>query len=78
LEVLEKFSPEQRRDPHVAVYAALLYDDQNLRDLANQNLALAQAGQLFPEEEQLLREIVLRRQNAAPSSDEASTSPTPR
>jgi len=78
LEVLEKFSPEQRRDPHVAVYAALLYDDQNLRDLADQYLALAQADQLFPEEKQLLREILLRRQNAAPSSDEASTSPTPR
>jgi predicted Zn-dependent protease len=78
LEVLEKLSPEQLRDPHVAVYAALLYDDHNLRAAADQFLALAPPNQLFPEEKQLLREVALRRQNAAPSPDEASTSPAPR
>jgi predicted Zn-dependent protease len=78
LEVLQKLSAEQLRDPHVAVYAALLYDGQNLREAADQYLALARTDQLFPEEKQLLREIALRRENPAPSPNEASTSPTPR
>ena len=78
LQVLEKLSPEQLRDPHLAVYAALLYDDQNLREAADQYLALAAAEALFPEEKQLLREIALRRQNAASSPNKAATSPTPR
>jgi predicted Zn-dependent protease len=77
LEVLEKLSPEQLRDPHVAVYAALLYDEQNMREVADQYLAFARAADLFPEEKQLLREIALRRQNAVLSPNEASTSPTP-
>ncbi len=78
LQVLQKLSPEELRDPHVAVYAALLYDDENQLEAANQYLAIARAGRIFPEEKQLLQEIANRRQNAAPSPNEASPSPTPR
>ncbi len=65
--VLKKLSPDQLRDPHAAVYAALLFDDDNQIETANQYIAIAKAGSIFPEEKQLLDEIVTRRQNAAPT-----------
>jgi hypothetical protein len=67
IEVLKKLPPDQLNDPHAAVYAALLFDDANQLELANKYLALARAGDIFPEEKQLLDEITTRRQNAAPS-----------
>jgi Tetratricopeptide repeat len=72
--VLEKLPPDQLNDPHVAVYAALLYDDENQLDTANKYIALAHNGPIFPEEMQLLEEIKTRRQNA-PSSPTPSSSP---
>ncbi|MEO6871415.1 MAG: hypothetical protein ABI233_04250 [Chthoniobacterales bacterium] len=79
LEVLKKLPPEQLRDPHAAVYAALLLDDDNQTAAADEYIKLARAGHLFPEEKQLLEEIVTRRQNATPSPapNEPSPSPTP-
>ncbi len=73
--ILEKLPPNQLDDPHAAVYAALLYDDENQLDAANKYIALARAGHIFPEEKQLLEEITTRRQNAAPS---LTPSPSPR
>ncbi|HEY1583621.1 MAG TPA: hypothetical protein VGF73_11045, partial [Chthoniobacterales bacterium] len=35
IEILKKLSPDQLRDPHAAVYAALLYDDENQVETAN-------------------------------------------
>jgi thioredoxin-like negative regulator of GroEL len=72
LEVLEKLSPDQLRDPHAAVYAALLYDDDDQVEAANQYIALAKAGPIFPEEKQLLEEINTRRRKAS-----ASPAPAP-
>jgi hypothetical protein len=74
ISILEKLSPDQLNDPHVAVYAALLYDDATQLDAANNYIALARGGTIFPEEKQLLDEITTRRQNAAPSS---TPSPSP-
>jgi predicted Zn-dependent protease len=76
ISILEKLSPDQLNDPHVAVYAALLYDDATQLDAANNYIALARNGTIFPEEKQLLEEITTRRQNAAPSST-PSPSPSP-
>jgi len=76
--VLNKIPPEQLRDSHTAVYAALLLDDDNQIDAANQYAAIARADHLFPEEKQLLEEITTRRQGASPTPSPAEASPTPR
>ncbi len=65
--VLNRLPPDQLRDPHVAVYAALLFDDDNQIATANQFVAIARADHLFPEEKQLLGEIATRRLGASPS-----------
>lgn len=82
LEVLKKLPPEQLRDPHAAVYAALLLDDDNQVAAADEYIKLARAASLFPEEKQLLEDIATRRQNATPSptpapSSTAAPSPMP-
>lgn len=75
IRILEQLPTDQLNDPHAAVYAALLYDDENQLSTADKYLALARAGSIFPEEKQLLEEIALRRQNAAfPSSPSPSPS----
>lgn len=68
LEILRKLPPEELREPHAAVYAALLFDDENQVDLANQYIGFAKAGSLYPEEKQLLDEIASRRQSLASPS----------
>ena len=78
LEVLQKLSPDQLRDPHAAVYAALLYDDDNQVEAANRYIAFAKAGPIFPEEKQLLEKINTRRRKASASpapTSSPSTSP---
>ncbi len=67
LEVLRKLPPAQLRDPHAAVYAALLLDDDNQTAAADEYVKLAHAGKLYPEEKQLLEEIVTRRQGVTPT-----------
>ena len=79
LEILQKLSPDQLRDPHAAVYAALLYDDENQVEAANQYIAIAKSEPIFPEEKQLLTEINTRRQKAGASpAPSPSPSPSPR
>jgi predicted Zn-dependent protease len=75
--ILTKIPPDQLRDPHAAVYAALLFDDDNQVETANKYIAIARAGPIFPEEKQLLAEIATRRQGASPSPNELSPSPSP-
>jgi lipopolysaccharide biosynthesis regulator YciM len=77
VEILKKLPPDQLNDPHAAVYAALLFDDANQLDLANKYIAIARAGDIFPEEKQLLEEIATRRQNAGALPNEPSPSPPP-
>ena len=74
IKILETLPPDQLNDPHAAVYAALLYDDENQLDAANKYIALARDGPIFPEEKQLLEEIATRRKNAA---DSLTPSPSP-
>jgi hypothetical protein len=74
IKILETLPPDQLNDPHTAVYAALLYDDENQLDAANNYIAMARNGPIFPEEKQLLEEITTRRKNAA---DSLTPSPSP-
>lgn len=67
LDVLKKLSPDQLKDPHAAVYAALLLDDDNQLAAADDYSKLAKAGHLFPEEKRLLDDITTRRQSVAPT-----------
>jgi hypothetical protein len=74
IKILETLSPGPLNDPHTAVYAALLYDDENQLDAADKYIAIARTGPIFPEEKQLLEEIATRRKNAA---DSLTPSPSP-
>ncbi len=76
--VLKRLPPDQLNDPHAAVYAALLYDDDNQPERANQYIALARAGAIYPEEKLLLEEIATRRQNAGAPNESPSPSLAPR
>ena len=76
--VLNKLPPDQLRDPHNAVYAALILDDDNQVEAANQYVSIARAGHLFPEEKQLLEEIAGGHQGVSPTASPAEPSPTPR
>lgn len=76
--VLNKIPADQLRDPHAAVYAAVLLDDDNQIDAANQYAAIARADHLFPEEKQLLEEIATRRQGGTVTPSPAEAPPTPR
>lgn len=81
LEVLKKLPPDQLRDPHAAVYAALILDDDNQVAAADEYIKLAKPAHLYPEEKRLLEDIVARRQSAAASASPTATpsaSPTPR
>ncbi len=78
VDVLKKVPPDQLKDPHAAVYAALLLDDDNQIAAADEYIKLAKAGHLFPEEKRLLEEIATRRQSATPTpSPSASADPSP-
>ncbi|CAN5498343.1 hypothetical protein BH20VER3_BH20VER3_21690 [soil metagenome] len=78
ISILEKLPPDQLQDPHAAVFAALIFDDNNQTDLANRYLTIARTGPIFPEEKQLLEEIDRRPQIAGPASTDPSPSPKPR
>ena len=77
--ILKKIPLEQLHDPHAAVYASLLFDDDNQLEAANQYIAIARGGPIFPEEKQLLEEITTRRQGAtpSPSPNESASSKSP-
>ena len=50
-------------------------DDDNQIEAANQYIAIARAGPIFPEEKQLLEEIATRRQDASPSPSSNEAAP---
>ncbi|CAN5492306.1 hypothetical protein BH18VER1_BH18VER1_04140 [soil metagenome] len=80
LEVLKRLPPDDLNDPHAAVYAATLYIDENLLDLARPYIAEAQKGQLFPEEKKLLEETVAKAAAMAaapPAAPPENSSPIP-
>jgi Tfp pilus assembly protein PilF len=66
IEIIKKLPPEDVRDPHAAVYAAILFLDENQVDDAQEYIAAARAGLIFPEEKKLLEEAIAKASAAAP------------
>ena len=67
--IMKKLPPEGVRDSHAAVYAALLLLDENNAPAAQEYIALAQAGPIFPEEKKLLDEALTKaRSTPAPAT----------
>jgi len=78
VEIMKKLPAEGLHDPHAAVYAAVLLLDENQIAAAQEYLAAAQAGLIFPEEKKLLDEAIAKTNAAAPSATSApSPTPTP-
>ncbi|HKP01742.1 MAG TPA: tetratricopeptide repeat protein [Chthoniobacterales bacterium] len=76
VEIMKKLPPEGVHDPHAAVYAAVLLLDENQVAAAQEYIAAAQAGPIFPEEKKLLEEAVAKA-SAATANPTATPSPTP-
>jgi hypothetical protein len=75
IEIMKKLPAEGLHDPHAAVYAAVLLLDETQIEAAQEYIAAAQAGPIFPEEEKLLDEAIAKAGAAAPRST-ATPSPT--
>lgn len=58
IEIMKKLPAEGLHDPHAAVYAAVLLLDENQVAAAQEYIATAQAGPIFPEEKKLLDEAI--------------------
>jgi hypothetical protein len=71
IEIMKKLPAEGLHDPHAAVYAAVLLLDENQVAAAQEYIATAQAGPIFPEEKKLLDEAIEKAGVPNPS-------PTPR
>jgi hypothetical protein len=54
VQIVESLSPEQLHDPHAAVYVALLLAQAGKIEAANNYIAIADDGKIYPEEEKLL------------------------
>jgi predicted Zn-dependent protease len=74
--VLQGLPPDQLKDAHAAVYAALLFAEANASEAVNEYIAAADDDQIYPEERQLLDEAKtkLAATSATPSP---ALSPTP-
>jgi predicted Zn-dependent protease len=78
IEIMKKLPAAELRDPHAAVYMAVLLLDENQVAAAREYLAVAEASPIFPEERKLLEEAIAKAKPAAPSPTPASSSkPTP-
>jgi hypothetical protein len=75
IEIMKKLPAEGLHDPHAAVYAAVLLLDENQIAAAQEYLAAAQAGPIFPEEKKLLNEAIAKT-NATVPSPTSAPSPT--
>src|SRR5438067_6593768 len=71
IEIMKKLPPDGLHDPHAAVYAAVLLLDENQVAAAQEYIAAAQAGPIFPEEKKLLDEAIAKATPASPSPSPA-------
>jgi predicted Zn-dependent protease len=74
IEIIKKLPLEGVHDPHAAVFAAILFLDDNRNADAQEYIAAARSGPIFPEEKKLLEEAVAKAKAAAPSP---TTTPLP-
>ncbi len=83
LAIVQNLPPDQLHDQHAAVYVALLLAEASQLDGAQEYIAAAENGKIYPEEKKLLDEAKtkLAAASATPSSAISSTpaelSPTP-
>ena len=76
IEIIKKLPLEGVHDPHAAVFAAILFLDDNRIADAQEYIAAARSGPIFPEEKKLLEEAIAKANAAAPSPTPILT-PTP-
>ena len=76
IEIMKKLPAEGLHDPHAAVYAAVLLIDEKQIEDAQEYIAAAQGGPIFPEERKLLDEAIAKANAAAPGST-VTPSPSP-
>lgn len=67
IEVMRKLPAEKLRDPHAAIYFAVLLLDENQVAAAREYLVVAEKGPIFPEEKKLLEEAMLKANPANPT-----------
>jgi predicted Zn-dependent protease len=67
IEIMKNLPAEGLRDPHAAVYAAILLLDENDAAGAREYILAAQAGPIYPEEKKLLDEAVAKSKAATPT-----------
>lgn len=75
IEIIKKLPPEGVSDPHAAVYAAILFLDDNQTAAAQEYIAAARAGPIFPEEKKLLEEALAKASSAAPGPNPTPSPP---
>ncbi|PYJ91608.1 MAG: hypothetical protein DME71_01800 [Verrucomicrobia bacterium] len=81
--IVENLPPEQLHDPHAAIYVALLLAEASQIGAANNYIAIAEDGKIYPEEEKLLDEAKTKLATASSTSPPARSpvpaelSPTP-
>ncbi|HZR77589.1 MAG TPA: tetratricopeptide repeat protein [Chthoniobacterales bacterium] len=66
-QILEKLPPETLRDPHNAVYAAILQLDLNQPEKAKEFIQIAKRGPVYAEEKRLLEDEVSKATGASPT-----------
>jgi lipopolysaccharide biosynthesis regulator YciM len=83
LAIIQNLPPDQLHDQHAAVYVALLLAEASQLDGAQEYIAAAENGEIYPEEEKLLDEVKTKLATAfatpspAISSSPVESSPTP-
>ena len=77
IEIIKKLPPDGVRNPHAAVFAAILLLDENQVAEAQEYIAAARAGPIFPEEKKLLEEAVAKANAAGPLPVPAQSPPPP-
>ena len=76
IEIMNKLPLEGLHDSHAAVYAAVLLLDDNQREAAQDYIAAARSGSIYPEERKLLDEAIAKA-NVTPPQPSPSLSATP-
>jgi predicted Zn-dependent protease len=73
IEIIKKLPAQGVHDPHAAVYAAILFLDESQIAAAQEYIAAAQPGQIFPEEKKLLEEAIAKASVPTPSPNPSRT-----
>jgi len=74
--IVQNLAPDQLHDPHAAVYVALVLVEAGQIEGAKEYIAVADGGNIYPEEEKLLQEARTKLANAAATLS-TPTSPAP-